>query len=1011
MVKKLKFTESTTHATNYIEENTNLFGVCKYDSKYWTLYSATAESSSIASVPVASLTGAGTLEHTYGGVGSGHDIVDKNKVISTGHTDWIYGCYINDNGANYDLRCSYTEDGGANWADVTMVSAQANIPYIIDIVYGELLTVEHATIIYLDGTSIKSMSWAAGVQIGATQTFSLTMVAPEAIWRGFHWYDRDEYFFDISTAVGVVYQCGIDPNNLSEYTFLDDSGILIPTSWDIENQVMSPKGTSFFVIDMTNFQYVPNRSTIFQHYTSGPAADVAIIFEDDPDGVYNKVIKYACWNDYIWRVLDNGVVGSIQDWDFTAYGGWDDFITTGSGIYEPAPQPWTDITIAKVTTSIYTAPSILLRSLTEPLENQYLFVYTNADQLVWEGFVSTYEFDTQSYKYNCLSGVSSDFKQKVDISFEGKTAAEIIKEVIDEYGVFLHYTTNISGVPATIYTISFNKTLLDVFKWADNREGYVTTVRPNGEVYWDQFSASGIAITDVGQGNVDYISTLKYTSSKLSRIILWGGFVDGVQLRVERFGEPNYGTWEDWYPEITNQSDLDDLIDQLLLDKNVLLGKAKVGIFGEGMLYYGTSSSLTLTPWSIAADIWYHNSITYDLLTDVNDSVLTDAYYSHTKNTTDKAVQNEQNIATIESNVNNPGGKGIDPSRVEVDSDDEYGKGIWLGVVDWGTTGASITDLATWSNSSIAPSTDEIQASFDGHNYPLKLDSNSAAYKGVKHDYTSSESAVEFHIQFENTTGRCLCSFYDGSNWRGIYINAGNLYASDNAGDVDTGINIVADTWYHFRIAYKKNDYFRMFMNGTLIYSGTSQNTDITYFYMMPYDMYIHVDGLGFEDDGYLPWSNFGAGHLSCKSIERDGDLLGLTYHQLDKNQDYCVAGHTNVNATYIIMDFYLGSQANNVSSITDNMTLYRIPSSAKMVTLSLKVSSTIGNTTDYVIIHKNGNSSIRTGVKQHTDATTNCHTCTQGNIVLDVNGKAYVRFRRSAGNLYYEITLEGYWT
>ena len=875
MVKKLKFTESTTHATNYIEENTNLFGVCKYDSKYWTLYSATAESSSIASVPVASLTGAGTLEHTYGGVGSGHDIVDKNKVISTGHTNWIYGCYINDNGANYDLRCSYTEDGGANWADVTMVSAQANIPYIIDIVYGELLTVEHATIIYLDGTSIKSMSWAAGVQIGATHTFSLTMVAPEAIWRGFHWYDRDEYFFDISTAVGVVYQCGIDPNNLSEYTFLDDSGILIPTSWDIENQVMSPKGTSFFVIDMTNFQYVPNRSTIFQHYTSGPAADVAIIFEDDPDGVYNKVIKYACWNDYIWRVLDNGVVGSIQDWDFTAYGGWDDFITTGSGIYEPAPQPWTDITIAKVTTSIYTAPSILLRSLTEPLENQYLFVYTNADQLVWEGFVSTYEFDTQSYKYNCLSGVSSDFKQKVDISFEGKTADEIIKEVIDEYGVFLHYTTNISGVPATIYTMSFNKTLLDVFKWADNREGYVTTVRPNGEVYWDQFSASGIAITDVGAGNVDYISTLKYTSSKLSRIILWGGFVDGVQLRAEAFGEPNYGTWEDWYPEEDTQAGLEALLAQLITDKNVLLGKAKVGIFGEGMLYYGTSSSLTLTPWSIAADIWYHNSITYDLLTDVNDSVLTDAYYSHTKNTTDKAVQNEQNIATIESNVNNPGGKGIDPSRVEVDSDDEYGKGIWPGVVDWGTTGASITDLATWSNSSIAPSTDEIQASFDGHNYPLKLDSNSAAYKGVKHDYTSSESAVEFHIQFENTTGRCLCSFYDGSNWRGIYINAGNLYASDNAGDVDTGINIVADTWYHFRIAYKKNDYFRMFMNGTLIYTGTSQNTDITYFYMMPYDMYIHVDGLGFEDDGYLPWSNFGAGHLQAESLAVASGLNG----------------------------------------------------------------------------------------------------------------------------------------
>lgn len=665
------------------------------------------------------------------------------------------------------------------------------------------------------------------------------------------------YYFVCVTAAGFLYYSFDGTTFTLEETI---TTLTNPTTWNLDVQQYWRQGNSEWIMDEDHFYVRELGDTTWASYSDTGTTTNGIIWYYNTAGEYQ--ISFVIWKDTIYKINAQGFPVKLQQTAVDAYVGWgstlgDAWFANGTDtIYQYTLAADTTFQKAEINTALYLPPKADLISLTAPFQDQYLMLYDDRDTLLYEGFVQSYEYNTEQYRYLMQSGADIDYKEKVDASYTSQTAHAILKDVIDTYCRFLHYSsTSISTTPSSTYTISFKgKTVLDVMRWVDNQEGYITSVRPDLTVHWDQFvdgfvgedhkyGVEGVVqwgtaavpnledwITNIdtfqvieidgkknalncysttslnravlplsstqtsgtmeflihphqndrqfyvgfsngsdeadrgnyicrvaflADGNIDFqgstsgtdlvaysanvwihckvtfikngsctltvngsllstitgnnfdadylfcyigtsnvgfdldafgfswdgyvadtnrfktindqtppgitfTPTLKSTATKYSRIVVWGGYVNGVQLKSTVLGEPNYGTWQDWFPEITDQTTLDALAAQEAADKNVVIQKMKLGVRTTGQFNVGTSFQNNISQYSISDETWYVLSVKYDAIINESKFVAADSYLSPSPQEHERVAvqqntrltkQNEQNVGSLEELV------------------------------------------------------------------------------------------------------------------------------------------------------------------------------------------------------------------------------------------------------------------------------------------------------------------------------------------------------------------------
>ena len=171
-------------------------------------------------------------------------------------------------------------------------------------------------------------------------------------------------------------------------------------------------------------------------------------------------------------------------------------------------------------------------------------------------------------------------------------------------------------VPNTMYTETFTGIpVKDVLKWCDRVETRITYWTPyltdkekgaqKQKTYWSSNGGdSGISV-DQDNGIAGNINQTKLPW-KVSKVILMGGYSDGVQLTttIAVEGEKNYGTIKDTFINITDQTELDTLAETMLTTHNKEFIQVIPDIIGEGIIFPGESIDLEWAVRDAPSDTW-----------------------------------------------------------------------------------------------------------------------------------------------------------------------------------------------------------------------------------------------------------------------------------------------------------------------------------------------------------------------------------------------------------------------
>ncbi|MFA5349500.1 MAG: hypothetical protein WC309_04010, partial [Candidatus Paceibacterota bacterium] len=640
---------------NNLEDLTVTHNLGYYNSKYYWVEIGSGLDDNIYIKSATSITSATTTEYTYDmrdiafiGAGGFISITGYGLKIFYVNSKWVlYAVVSGYRGAdaftfaitnNFTDALGFTEDvyGSAGWITVDVgamylygiytvgtqdVSAVINYSYEGSLMLGFI----HS---YISGASYGEIHTTLAIEYGD----ELKQFYPGYTDNGYY------YFGLFEDAAFRVYKI-TSADVLTEDEVI--AGLVEPADYEVSSQLFWKQGNYRYRIDSDHFYICEEDWSSFSD--SGTSTECVIWDYDDS---HNLKINYIIWKDGIYWINPHGLPLRIQSTDEECYVGWGDWFSNSEDKIFQLDSVTYSAVECSIKNTLYSPPSALIRVLSEPEFDTYLILQDNSENAIFEGFILSYETNTEEYVLEMKSGVDYDYQRKLDVDFTDKTAHYILKYVIDNYCSYIWYDSGISTTPATEYTISFKgKSVLDVMKWADKKEGYITSIRQDNEVYWDQYSDSLLSIT-----TSTFPPQLKTQTLKFSKITLYGA--NGLVSTY--LGEPNFGEFIDWFPEIDNQTDLDAAAAQMGSDMNINLSKIKLGSIAVGMFDYGTSVTLTSALYSITAETWYIIEVDYDALTDQCSLMLTDAYWSPSNNNIDdKPTQNEQAIGMISEHVNN----------------------------------------------------------------------------------------------------------------------------------------------------------------------------------------------------------------------------------------------------------------------------------------------------------------------------------------------------------------------
>ena len=208
----------------------------------------------------------------------------------------------------------------------------------------------------------------------------------------------------------------------------------------------------------------------------------------------------------------------------------------------------------------------------------------------------------------------------------------------------MHTFSSISPLLTTKHDFNLiDYSIPNVYKLIVEETGYIVSERPDGMVYVDQYAPSGKTINMNEEQGITFMGRLKERNEKFSFITFYGGFVNGKPIFSQGFGEPNFGSYEDWFPTIDGRDPddiyydadgnpkshrLDAMVATALINRNIVVKKVTMGKRGVGMFIPGTSLTYNNNHYKISMETWYawrrnkYNGITNDNRVEIADSLL-----------------------------------------------------------------------------------------------------------------------------------------------------------------------------------------------------------------------------------------------------------------------------------------------------------------------------------------------------------------------------------------------------
>jgi len=604
------------------------------------------------------------------------------------------------------------------------------------------------------------------------------------------------------------------------------------TNKNIQKQIFWKVGGSYYLIDQ-DYIRIKSAGNWSEKSAVNPPANVCYVFSQDQED-----INYIIWDNGIWK-MDHGMIGKIQEYSGNAITGYIDWFSNGSdAIYQIIYEELSEIRKFQVFTKLYTPNYAELICQTEPFDEQYIELYSDDEELLIADYIAEYETNGQEYRWligphpDALVKTGAqyiDLNAKVTASFTDKTLHYILKYIIDNFCTFLWYDAGIDTTPSDTYTISFkDKTVLQCMKWIDQQQGYQTSIRPNHEVYWDEYTQAdwdykkGVAgVVDWGTAanpdyttniveynlNNGYIQVEDVDDHKNAMVIYdpdsssYGGFRINFDSPY-----PTSGTIEFWWKRTSGNVVFFRLYDQ---SGNEAILMYLDHSSGQGYYDHSTSSYVWINPRQ-TMNTWSHYKITFDLSTGLY-SVWKDGVAQVTDLGTRSASTEVRNLRLF---TWSDGGGGCVFDAIGFSWDGYTARSLlWTPTLDTDCT-ATVTSVG-------------------GRDRVIDLyDNNNAGFSQIIAPVSMSSGTIIFYFRTDDVTLRSHLYILDGneSNALIIYIDDSTLYYYDGTAH-DLGINVSNNIWYKCKIVFNFSSTWSIYINDIeyatgLGYVGTPTTAD-----------------------------------------------------------------------------------------------------------------------------------------------------------------------------------------
>ena len=498
----------------------------------------------------------------------------------------------------------------------------------------------------------------------------------------------EDEWIDEYTDAEVLFYGGKVKDNDSDNRFMY---IYLMKSWQDENEETKVIANLSQYTHKEMLEYVLDNFSRYRKYGPGTNADVNEFTPDQISGVdadwsnldgagceSSYVVKKGFLNGFLYNIMqqfDNGAGACYVDYSIsgiTIFSG--KFVTSDitKEIKIEFHEGGSRIGLININSSKIQWYSGSFHTILDPAINNTIYhwvlVFSAIDDDV-DIYLNGVFIFTKSLENNITTEITK-------ISFE--THSGTIGPTVYHSNLYtgnslvdaMHTFSSISPLLTTKHDFNLiDYSIPNIYKLIVEETGYIVSERPDGLVYVDQYAPSGKTINMNESQGITFMGRLKQRNEKFSLITFYGGFINGKPIFSQGFGEPNFGTHEDWFPTIDGRDPgdiyydadgnpkshrLDAMVATALINRNIVVKKVTMGKRFVGMFNPGTSLTYNNEHYKISMEKWYAwRRNTYNGITDDNRVEIADSLLSPTKGDPEDTPidQANANIATNSDNI------------------------------------------------------------------------------------------------------------------------------------------------------------------------------------------------------------------------------------------------------------------------------------------------------------------------------------------------------------------------
>ena len=590
---RIQFEEITVHANNNIDEITGIKNIAEHTNIYY--YIAQEGGSGIPIMKASSSFGSDDVNKDEQ---SGTPHIFSNYVTRQFGTN-IYGLQLSAaNLGDAPLIVKYkSTDSGSNFNHNITAGAASN-DEIIAVDATELGGVGWWIIVFFDngpGTStIKAYNYD-----GSSIIVGNLIKNKNASYAGGLNSDGDYEYLEFGSD-DKFYQVIFDGSTFSRTEIIDE--LVAPDTWDLSRQLYwDIRGKSIILTGNQMFQKINGKWTLIS--VASEQNVIGVIWKKDVSDEYD--FDYIIWNNHLYYINPGGSLFRIQELSVDARVGYDDWFSSGSGIYQKFEDLTFDGSNIKLPEAQLQSSTLSLISPSQQFSQGGGIILTNVNSVeVFVGNVTEIITDLDGQKVFFDTPAKDDLEREITVSYINKKVSEIFQDILDNHCLFLNGT-----ISATTdeYTISWQNTKIkEILKWGQEREFKI--------FYWDYIGDStldngsiGTIVLDENSGDMDEIK-ITDLGKELNGVLLRGGMIEGRLARLFVSDAKPTATQLNFFivdvPQMIDDEDLPghemfDYGTKLLANRASAFRNIKMTIFEKGKPQIGQKADLTSQSYGI----------------------------------------------------------------------------------------------------------------------------------------------------------------------------------------------------------------------------------------------------------------------------------------------------------------------------------------------------------------------------------------------------------------------------